>query len=69
MYYALLENGNIRRITSLYDPATRLHYAMPNEIEPCNPNYPLAARWLTENQADRARAILAEYRRSHTGAS
>ncbi len=69
MSYALLENGNIRRMASVYDPATELHYAVPNEIEPCNPDYPLAARWLSDDQADRALAILAEYRRSHAQAS
>lgn len=70
MPYELLENGSIIHRGGAYDPENKLYYlGEPTVIMPSERDYELAIRWLPEDQAERALAILAEYRQSHAQAS
>lgn len=70
MPYELVKNGDILRHGGITDPARKLHYlAAPVAISPSDPDYELVIHWLSDEEAERARAILSDYRRNHAQAS
>lgn len=70
MPYELLENGDILRRGGASDPERKLHYlAPPVTISPEDHDYELSIHWLSDEEAERARTILADYRRVHAQAS
>lgn len=70
MRYKLGKNGEILRHGTAQDPVRKLQYVAPAvSIHPDNPDYELVIHWLSDEDAERARAVLAEYRRSHAQAS
>jgi hypothetical protein len=58
----LLANGNIQRTVGIDDDQSGVHGDLVVEIPPTDPNYEKDILWLPPDQAERARAILAEVR-------
>lgn len=70
MPYELLENGTIIHRGGAYDPENKLYYlGEPTVLRAGERDFELAIRWLSDEDAERARAVLTEYRRSQAQAS
>ena len=69
MPYELLPNGNILHRRGVFDSVKNLHTIAPVEIFPSDTSYPFAIDWLSDEEAEQARAILADYRAHHAQAS
>jgi hypothetical protein len=70
MPYELVKNGDILRHGGVSNHLLNLHYfATPVAISPSDPDYELVIHWLSDEEAERARAILSDYRAHQAQAS
>jgi len=69
MPYELLPNGNILHRRGVFDSVQNLHTIAPVEILPSDTSYSFAIDWLSDEEAERARVIQADYRAHHAQAS